>query len=57
MDDSFEKDNALTVMWLVSKVKNESTNHQDPSMVCKLNDYSEFEMYQFRQAVDSEDRI
>ncbi|MBX9720562.1 MAG: hypothetical protein K2X81_04115 [Candidatus Obscuribacterales bacterium] len=57
MDDSFEKDNALTVMWLVSKVKNESTNQQDPSRVCKLNDYSEFEMYQFRQAVDSEDRI
>jgi hypothetical protein len=49
---------AVTVMWLVNTIKDESVSIVDQQRpLCRLNDYSEYEMYELRQAVDSEDRF
>ncbi len=50
---------AVTVMWLVNTVRDESVNSvlDIQKSYCQLNDYSEFEMYELRQARDSEDRF
>jgi len=50
---------AVTVMWLVNTVRDESANSASDiqKSYCQLNDYSEGEMYELRQARDSEDRF
>jgi hypothetical protein len=48
-----------TVMWLVRTIRDDSQSGlaTEKPKVCKLNDYSEFEMYQLKQAMDGEDRF
>lgn len=57
MSEELDLDNvAETVMWLVRTIKDDfSTDSQRP--YCRLNEYTEFEMYELRQARDSEDRF
>jgi hypothetical protein len=51
---------AETVMWLVRSVRDDSTilrSAETQRPMCRLHDYTEFEMYELAQAVDSEDRF
>lgn len=59
MSEQFDPEVAESVLWLVNKVRESSaeTSKHDEWQVCKLNDFSSFEMSQLIQAMDSEDRI
>ena len=48
-----------TVMWLVRTVRDGSISGslEPPKQYCRLNDFSEFEIYELCQARDSEDRF
>ena len=60
MTEEIDLDNVgAAVMWLVSSIKGDSstTKSAESTTLCRLNDYSEFEMYELKQAIDGEDRF